>query len=1012
MRKPKQFQYPPLKALPALLLAVLALAAFGVSAQSEEVLTLDIKPQSAGSALVTLAESSGMQIVLSEGAGEKVDVDGLKGEYRFEDALAALLTDTGLKYQYASENMVVVQVVEQAAQPDGAEQAPADEDEQPLELAQQTVTGSRLRDTLGGAPVFVLTREEINLRGLGSVEDVIRSLPQNFSEVNAGAARDNSINSVDAMGQSMVNLRGFGEQSTLVLVNGRRWPQASSFGNGAVNINGLPFSAIERVEVLTDGASAIYGADAQAGVVNFILRDDYQGGETMLRYDMAANEGDVRRIEQNLSTNWEGGRATLSLSYSENEAIDNYKAGYTTSDYSSRGGSDNRLQPGGIFYYGQPGVVGYGIPLGFYNILIAPLGALPQGDDGTSGVFSKLSPANLVPWDSAAMGTSENTSHSERTSGHLTVTQEFLEGSLELFGEFTFDFSDSWAHRGAERYLGAVPSTNPYNDIPPHPFFQTVVAYSFAAEYAAGLMDPVSNDSDQNNRRVTLGLRAELPFRDWIADFSASRGKEESWYLYYNIDSDLLAERIAGVDSAGNPLPIEQVINPFGNGTAQSPAAAESLVKPLIGIDGPANANWNFSRQDDYNLTTDGSLFKLPGGDVRIALGIENRTETLDYSADQSRSTIFSVTDPEREIFSYFGEVGIPLIGESNRMAGVHSLGMKMALRSDEYSFSGPFGGPGSPYTEKKFDRVSPKVELAWFPVSELKVRASWGESFVPPQSSRLFGVENGPFNWLALVDPENPQLGLQFPNAYFTGNPDLDPEISETLAVGFDWAPGGMLDGLTVKITWFDTEFADKFGSGFSLAFDNPELFFQIPNAVIRDAQGNIARVNLFTVNLAQRFSEYLDASVRYQFDTDQWGEFTVGADATFNAKLQDFAAPGADPNNLHGTPAGPERWKGYGYINWAQGNATLNLTGNYSSSYAGSRFSPQERVENYLTYDLTGSYEFGDSGWKVYAGARNITNKAFPFFDGFSAPWDPRRVDPKGRIVHLEIRKTYDIF
>ena len=219
------------------------------------------------------------------------------------------------------------------------------------------------------------------------------------------------------------------------------------------------------------------------------------------------------------------------------------------------------------------------------------------------------------------------------------------------------------------------------------------------------------------------------------------------------------------------------------------------------------------------------------------------------------------------------------------------------------------------------------------------------------------------------------------------------------------------MLDGLSVKIAWFDTEFSDKFGSGTLLAFNNPEQLFGIPGTVFRDAQGNIERLNLFTVNLAERYSEYLDVSLRYQFDTARWGYYTVGVNATLNAQLQDVATPGAEPTDLHGTPGGPERWKGYGYINWAQGNATLNLTANYSSSYEGLTFSPQERVENYLTFDLTGSYEFGDSGWKVYAGARNITNKEFPFFDS-STPWDPRRVDLRGRVVHLEVRKSYDLF
>ena len=323
------------------------------------------------------------------------------------------------------------------------------------------------------------------------------------------------------------------------------------------------------------------------------------------------------------------------------------------------------------------------------------------------------------------------------------------------------------------------------------------------------------------------------------------------------------------MDSAGNPLPIEQVINPFGNGTAQSPAAVQDLVKPLLDIEGPADANWNYSRQDDLVLSLNGTVFSLPGGDVQLAIGAESRTEQLDYSDDQSRGAIITVPDPERDIISFFGELGVPLVGAANRMTGIDSLGLKMALRSDEYSFSGPFGGLGSPLSEKTFDSVSPKIELAWYPVSELKVGVTWGESFVPPTSNNLFRRENGPFGFIRVVDPENPDRGLQIPNTYFTGNPDLEPEISETLTVGFEWTPDGMLDGLSVKIAWFDTEFSDKFGSGTLLAFENPEQLFKIPGTVFRDAQGNIEHLNLFTVNLAERYSEYLDVSLRYQFDT-----------------------------------------------------------------------------------------------------------------------------------------------
>ena len=897
-----------------------------------------------------------------------------------------------------------------------AQESAEEEGADTLEMSDVTVTGSRLRDTISGSPLMVLTMDEIKRRGLGSVEDVIRSLPQNFSEINAAGARDNNIASVDSMGQSLVNLRGFGDEATLVLVNGRRWPQASSFGNGAVNVNGIPFAAIERVEVLTDGASAIYGSDAQAGVVNFILRDDYEGGETRARYELGANEGDSWRIEQTLATSWSSGRAMASLSYSENTAIDAAKAGHTSSDFSDRGGRDQRTATTSPFLRGQPAVVGYGFALGFYNVLLQPLGALPTGNSGANGVFANLSLDNLVPYDNATRVVSNEATHNgERLSGHLTVNQELMDGALELFGEFTFDFSDSWATRGPAAYIGAVPASNPYNDIPPHPFFDTLVAYVFGAETDAGIIAPISNDSDQNNRRFTVGLDAQLPFRDWVGEVTVSRGEEANWYLYYEEDEELLAQRIAGVDSQGNPLPVDQVINPFGDGSTQSPAAVADLVKPFFSLGNPANANWNFSTLDDYQASANGALFDLPAGSVGLAVGGELRKERLDYSDDASRGSLFIVTEPGREVTSFFAELGVPLVGRDNRLTGVHSLGFKVAVRRDEYSFSGPFDGPGSPETEKTFQQLSPKYELAWYPVQSLKLRASLGESFVAPTSNNLFRTESGPFNWLPLLDPQDPAAGLQFPNVYFTANTGLSPELSETLTVGFDWRPGGALDGLFLSLTWADTEFTDKFGGGFSIAFDQPELLFEIPGAVERDANGNIARVNIFTINIAQRFSEALDAELRYEFDTTEWGFFTLGAAATYNRRLSDVALPGAEPQDLHGRHTGPERWKGRAFINWSNARTTLDLTANYSSSYASAFYpniSPQERVENYLTFDLTGSYEFGDSGWQVFAGARNITNKPFPFFDGFGRPWDPRRVDTRGRIVHLEVRKTYDLF
>ena len=1030
---------------------MLVCAALATEPPGADPVAFSIKKQPLSAALNEFARQSDREILFSSEVVKQKDAQAVDGRYGPEEALAILLAQTGLGYSVTDGETFLVTREGRSERQDteDARSEPSDEEDTEVEtigpqssqsgdadlqanpeegdadeaslfeLAAVTVTGSRLRTGISGSPMVVITREQIRRRGFSTVEDVVRSLTQNFSTINASVGLDNSLGSVDFQGQSAINLRGFGERSTLVLVNGRRWVQASAFGDGEVNINGIPFSAIERVEVLTSGASAIYGSDARAGVVNFILRKDYAGGETALRYDMGAHQGDSRRVEQSAAITWEGGRANLQLSYSESDSVDPRKAGFVSLDFRPLGGSDRRYQPGSPDHSGQPAIVAYATsyvtPGGTeYIIPVLPLGALPAGNDGTSGVFSSLSLDNLVPYDPAAIGYRATTPPTDRLSGHLAVDQEFLDGAVSAYAEFTFVYSDTLALTGVPKISAFVPSTNPYNDIPPHPFFSTSVTYTALAEVQAGILEPLKFDSDQNSRGLTLGLRAELPFRDWTGDFSATRGKEESFFAFVRIDEDLLAQRLAGVDAAGNPLPMDKIINPFGNGAGQSPAAMQGLVAPYYGDD-PYGANWNFSRQDDFLFSANGGMFNLPAGESQLALGGEYRTEKIDYSDDGSRSRLFLVNKPERDISSFFGELSLPLVGDDNGRSGVHSLGLKLALRYDEYSFSGPFGGRGSADIEKTFDNVSPKVELAYFPMPSLKLRASWAESFVAPRISQLFGLGFGPINYYDIVDIENPEHGVQFPDAYFPGNPDLKPEISDTLAVGFDWTPEGVLDGLAFSVTWFETDFKDKVESAALLFFLAPELVFQYPGLVVRDAGGNIERLNIFDINLASRLSKTLDTSFTYEFDATRWGLFRVGAEGTFTDLLQQTWYPGAEPDIQSGRLDAPGRWKAIGYVGWTRDNATLNLAVNYSSSYAAPFGSaPQTRVENYMTFDLTGSYEFGNSGWKLYAGARNLTNRKFSFVNtNYGAPpWDPRRVDTRGRVLHLEVRKTYGLF
>ncbi len=346
----------------------------------QRIVEFDIPAQAVPAALGAFARQTGLQFLFITTGYETVQANAVVGSYPIQEALDRLLTGTGLSATYSQGTTITVNPV-----PETPPTAPTQQEEpaepvvaQPGSIVEEVVvTGSRIRGAESASPVLSVSRIEMDRAGFATVEQLFDKLPQTFG---GGASLDtltdtgNDTNVVggnvgNEAGGTSVNLRGLGASSTLILVDGRRL-SPSGFGSAFTNISSIPITAIERVEVLTDGASAIYGSDAIGGVVNFILRSDYDGAETRVRYgsDWRGDTNDIL-FGQAFGRSWSDGSAILVYEYYDSENLANGDRDFTaTSDLRRFGGSDRR-QPGG-----SPANIDAG----------GQLWAIPAGQDGTS----------------------------------------------------------------------------------------------------------------------------------------------------------------------------------------------------------------------------------------------------------------------------------------------------------------------------------------------------------------------------------------------------------------------------------------------------------------------------------------------------------------------------------------------------------------------------------------------------------------------------------------------------
>jgi outer membrane receptor protein involved in Fe transport len=619
------------------------------------------------------------------------------------------------------------------------------------------VTGSRIgrsADFQSPSPITTLDREYIENSGYLNLQQLLEKIPAagNGTFSTRGNNQDSTAN-----GAAAVSLRGLGADATLVLVNGRR-VAISSFAESVttnfVDINTIPVAAIERIEVLKDGASAVYGSDAVAGVVNVVLRDNFEGLEITAGYgDTSESDNSETVFNAIWGTGGDNGNVTMIFDYFQNDSLfNNERSKLATANQSSRGGEDfrsSRSFPGTFIVDGV------------------------QVADPTCPA-ERLVGGNLCVFDYGPFNVL--TPESERV-GLLLLANRNLGAGVELFSEISVQHNESIA-QGAPTPLDdsaglTVPATHPNN---PFNTVNTIDVLRFRPVDA----NPRGWDIETDNLRMLLGLRGELG--DWDWEVAASRGRSESLQTGDRTQGWVRTDLLQAEIDAGN-------YNIFGT-TVNSPDVIDRITTSLV-RQGQADI-------ETFDATITGPLFDMAAGPLLMAAGLEYREESVsDVPDDQfQRGLIFGTESvsaaASRDNWSAFIEFSIPLTDNFN---------LEVAGRHDDYS---DFGST-----------TNPKVAARWDINDAFAVRGSWGQGFRAPSLAQIgLGPSQESLFFIDQFgcDAGNPAAcNLLDYVVIFSGNPDLDAEESENLNLGVTINP---TDSLSVSIDYWDIEQENKIDS------------------------------------------------------------------------------------------------------------------------------------------------------------------------------------------------------
>lgn len=977
----------------AALAALLAATSSPVLAQTAETARrYDIAAGPLEQTLPIFARQSGQQILypVTLVAGRRSAA--LQGDYDPETALSLLLRDTGLVFRRSRPNVfVLLDPTQSAMADDGA-----------ALLDEVVVTGSLLRGVADGpSPVVVVDRDQIDRDGHANVAQALAALPQNFggSANEAALGNGGDRTGTNAYFSNGVNLRGLGSDATLVLVNGRRVAGTGSKGDFA-DVSSIPTAAVERIDILLDGASALYGADAVGGVVNIILRDDFEGAETRLRLGSAADGATADYLfAQTFGRRWDSGGLMGVYEYQDREALPvsaRRRAG--DADLRWLGGSDRRID------FANPGnIVVFDAASGAY----VPAYAIPGGQDGTA-----LTPTDFL----AGQVNRSNNRFGTNVLPRQTRQMAYLAGRQDIGERISLSGDARWAHREyASRSfpitsLLTVNQGNPYFVSPTGASSHTI-AYSFAGQ----IPNPTTG-GEVETRSATIGADVDLGSSWRLSGYLAYGSEDSSYGSQGSLQSTYLREALGAISD--NPATTftatrDGYLNPFGAG-AVNPAAALEFIRS-----GWARS-WSETQISTANLMLDGDLWSMPGGPLKLAVGTSIREETFDRKVDSFTSGLAPVlgqqVTSERQVSALFAEARVPLFGAENARPGLERLELSLAARFEDYGDVG--------------QTTSPKLGLVWEPVEGARLRANYGLSFRAPA---LREVYDAPSASPSILPRGNRQILTMI---LYGGNPDLEPETADTWTFGGDFRPEA-LPGLSLSVNLFRTEFENRIGQpalenvltaltdGSLSPFVrmlNPtsndqdradmQAILDLPTTNLRDAfpaEAYGAIVDARYVNTARVDVRGADLAVGYRFDVGA-DSFDLGGSLTWFERFDVQATPASPVDSQMDRPNYPVSLRGRTTAGWTRGPFTVTGGLDYVTDYADLA---GRRIGSWTTADLSAQYA-PETGW--LAGSRftlavqNLFDRDPPFYDApEGVAYDAANADVMGRYVSLQLTRSW---